>query len=105
MLKRFFTAAIDSKTSLSPAQRQPAPLLRPKPVELDLSLIRDGRITRTPAVEMTVDEFSLDHGVRTSVQPNVNPSTRKSSLLARLSGFSSNCRDDSHLKRWELVHS
>jgi len=27
------------------------------------SLIRDGRITRTPAVEMTADEFGLDPGV------------------------------------------
>ena len=72
MLKRFFTAAMDSKTSISPAQCQPAPLMRPK----QSSWICPWSATALPGpgVEEAVDELGFGGVVLASVQPDVETS-------------------------------
>src|SRR5262245_7052279 len=42
-------------------------------IELDLSLFGHRGVTRALAVEKAVDEFRLDHRVRTSMEPDVEP--------------------------------
>ena len=61
-----------SNTSASPAQCHPALLIRPKQIQLDLSLVRDRRIGR-PVGLLAEDEFGFGCIILPPVQPHIEP--------------------------------
>ena len=72
ILKRFFTAAMPSKTSASPAQCQPRAVDPPEQIELDLPLVGHRDVAR-PEGLLAENELRFGGVVLPPVHPDVEP--------------------------------